>query len=121
MKVFSTHWRGGQPPLLVQEGFSWSGAVWGAIYLAAHRAWVPAALNASAALACVAASRAVHDGAPLAGLFLLQGCFVHDLRRWGLARAGWAPGPVVAAQDQDAALARLLDSGAGRAMAGEPA
>ncbi len=121
MRVFSSHWRGGDPPRLIQEGFSWAGAFWGAIYLAAHRAWVAATLNFAAALACLAAARALHDGAPLAGLFVLQGLFVRDLHRWGLARAGWIPGPIVAAQDQDAALARLLDSGTVPALAGEPA
>ncbi len=41
-------------------------------------------------------------------LAVLLGLFGHDLRRWSLARRGFLLAHVVAARDQDEAMARLL-------------
>ena len=108
MKIFTSHLRPGTAPLLVREGFSWPAFLFGFLYLAAHRAWIAAALNLAAFLLACALVRATGTGAPLLGLAVLQGLFAHDLRRWNLAQRGWVAGPVVAAADQDVAFGRLL-------------
>ncbi len=109
MKLFTTHTRPGEPPLLVREGFSGAAFWFGALYLAAHRAWTAAALTMAAFLLTLALVRLTHNLAPLAGFAVLQGLICPDLRRWSLDQRGFARGPVVAAPDQDQGLARLLD------------
>jgi hypothetical protein len=108
MRVYTTHFRAGADPILVREGFSWAGFLFGFFYLAIHRARVPAALTLAALILTQTLSSAIGNPAPLLGLAILQGLFAHDLLRWGLSRRGFAAGPVVAATDPDQALARLL-------------
>jgi hypothetical protein len=108
MKIYTSHTKPGDDPVLVREGFSWAAFLFGPLYLAAHRAWVPAALNLAAIILLQAICTAISSPAPMLGLAILQGLFARDLWRWGLARRGFAPGPVVAATNQDQAFARLL-------------
>jgi len=108
VRIYTSHLRAGDAPVLVREGFSWGGFFFGFLYLALHRAFVPAALNLAALIILQAACRAIGSPAPLLGLALLQGLFARDLWRWGLSRRGFEAGPVVAAASQDEALARLL-------------
>jgi hypothetical protein len=108
MKIYTSHTKPGDDPVLVREGFSWAAFLLGPLYLAAHRAWVPAALNLAAIILLQAICGALGSPAPMLGLAILQGLFARDLWRWGLARRGFASGPVVAATNQDQAFARLL-------------
>jgi hypothetical protein len=108
MRVYTTHFRAGADPILVREGFSWAGFLFGFLYLGLHRAWVPAALTLAALILTQAFCSLIGNPAPLLGLAILQGLFARDLWRWGLSRRGFAQGPVVAAADPDQALARLL-------------
>ncbi len=110
MKLFTTHLRPGQPPLLVREGFSGAAFWFGAFWLAAGRAWVPAGLTMAAFLLTLALCRWSGTMAPLVGLAVLQGLICPDLQRWSLDRRGFARGPVVTGGDVDQALARLLDA-----------
>ena len=108
MKIWTVHLRDAQPPALVREGFSPGCALFGPLWLALHRAWIPAAL-AFAAFAAVDsltadATRAVLD----LGLMLLLGLSGHDLRRWALDRRGFTLAEVVTAPNTDTAFARLL-------------
>ncbi len=108
MRIYTSHLRQGETPMLVREGFSWTGFLFGFLYLAVHRAWVPAALNLAALILLAALCDAINAPAPLLGLAILQGLFARDLCRWGLSRRGYATGPVVFAADPDQAFARLL-------------
>jgi hypothetical protein len=108
MKIYTSHFRQGETPILVKEGFCWPGFFLGFLYLAAHRAWVAAAFNLAAVILIAALCKAIFSPAPMLGLAILQGLFARDLCRWGLARRGYATGPVVAAPDLDQAFARLL-------------
>ncbi len=110
MKLFTSHARTGEPPILVREGFSGAAFWFGALWLAAHRAWTAAALTMAAALLTLALCRLAGSGIPLLGLFTLQGLICPDLLRWSLAQRGFQEGPVVAAPDQDMALRRLMDA-----------
>ena len=46
MRFWTAHVRQGTAPVLVREGFSWGALLFGPIWLAAHRAWIPAVLTA---------------------------------------------------------------------------
>jgi hypothetical protein len=108
VKVYTSHVKPGAVPVLVPEGFSWGAAIFGWIWLLFQRAWIAAALLFAAFVIVLTLSPHVSGFALLVGQFLLQGLFGRDLVRWSLAHSGYEPGPVVAAQDHDAALARLL-------------
>jgi hypothetical protein len=118
MKLFTTHLRPDQAPVLVREGFSWGAFLFGFLYFAVCGAWIAAVLDLAAVLLAYALGRATGSAAPLIGLFALQGIFGRDLLRWGLARRGFAEGPVVAAADHDQAFARLLGARADLIPAG---
>jgi hypothetical protein len=108
MRVFTTHQRQGEAPVLVREGFSWAAFFFGFLTLAVHRAWIQAALNLAALLLVLALCRGVQSAAPLLGLAILQGLCARDLLRWSLSQRGFVEGPVIAAADSDQALGRLL-------------
>ena len=110
MRLYTSHLRAGRPAILVREGFSGTAFWFGALWLAAHRAWVPAALTMAAFLLTLALVRLTGTAAPLAGLAVLQGLICPDLHRWSLDRRGYLRGPVVGGPDPDTALARLLDA-----------
>jgi hypothetical protein len=116
MNLFTSHTRpngpADEPPVLVREGFSWGACIFGALWLVAWRAWLPALLTFAVAVLVGALGRAVESAAPLLGLALLQGLLCPDLLRWSLARRGYVAGPVVAGPGREAALLRLLDAGA---------
>lgn len=111
MTIWTVHLRAGAAPVLVPERFSVMAALLGPVWLLWHRAWIAAVLLGCAeALALLLAPVALSGpfGLALAGLAGLHG---HDLRRWGLARRGFAETRVVAARDVEAAWLRLLDQG----------
>jgi hypothetical protein len=108
VKVFTSHLKPGEAPVMVLEGFSWGAAFFGWVWLLFHRAWVPAALMFAVSLLLLRASGALNSAAPGLALFVLQGMFGRDLVRWSLAMRGYQPGPPVVAANQDGALARLL-------------
>jgi len=116
MRVFTTHQRQADLPVLVREGFSWAAFFFGFLYLAIHRAWIQAALNLAALLLVGALCRALHSGAPLLGLAILQGLCARDLLRWSLAQRGFLEGPVITGLDSDQALGRLIDHRAGATL-----
>jgi len=99
-----------RPPVLVPEGFSWLAFFFSLLWLAWHRLWL-AALG-YLALALVLGLVLPPGPGFVAGLALqfLLGAHAHDLRRRKLARRGYVQTGVVAAPDQDRALARLLEA-----------
>jgi Protein of unknown function (DUF2628) len=108
MRIWTVHLRDNAPPVLVREGFSLGAALLGPLWLALHRAWVPAAL---ALAAWVAVDTLTADGTRLvldAGLVLLLGLSGHDLRRWSLDRRGFTLAEVVTGRNTDTAFAELL-------------
>lgn len=108
MRVFSAHTRAAAAPVLVPERFSWGAAILGPFWLFAHRAWIAGILAVVAAL-MIGWLAPGEWKVPLAvALGVLLGLFGQDLRRWSLARRGFLMAHVVAARDQDEALARLL-------------
>jgi len=108
MKVFTAHLREDSAPVLLREGFSFWAMVFGPVWLAGHRAWIPAGLVlAGEILLAVLADPPVSVTVFLAWRWLL-GLTGNDLRRWALAARGYTLAHVVTARDADTALARLL-------------
>jgi hypothetical protein len=90
--------------VLVAEGFSPGAFLFGPLWLAFHRAWLFAAI---ALVVDVAVSLLAPVWASLVLAWLL-GMFGRDLVRLGLDLRGYTLVHVVAASDEDSALARLL-------------
>ena len=109
MRIFTAHTCAGRPPALLREGFSWGAFVFGPFWLFGHRAWIAGVL---ALCAWINLAIVVPPAAAAPVLLVLHwalGLFGNDLRRWSLARAGYVLVHVVAAPNEDIALARLLE------------
>ncbi len=94
--------------MLVAERFSWGAAIFGPLWLWAHRAWIAGIVALFAAMAAGWLAPREWRLALVVALGWLLGLFGQDFRRWSLARRGFLLAHVVAARDQDDALARLL-------------
>jgi hypothetical protein len=107
--VWTVHTKANTKPVLVSEGFTWRGFVFGPFWLLAAGAWIPG-LIALALDLIIALARLGPAGAVLGfGVSWTIGLWGHDLIRWSLERRGFAMVHVVAERDEDAALSRLLD------------
>jgi len=110
MKVWTAHEKPNAIPLLVRDGFSFGAMVFGPLWLAAYRAWVPAgAVVLLTVLILILASPPASVVLTL-GLALIVGFSGRDLVRWCIARHGYLESGVVTGRNKDAALARLLDA-----------
>jgi len=108
VRVWTAHLRADAAPVLVPEGFSIGAFLLGPIWFLARGAFVPAALALAVALLAGLLTR---GGARIAlelGLAALLGLSGRDLVRWHLDLRGYRTAHVLAARDEDAALARLL-------------
>ena len=113
MRVWTVHpprEPGEATPVLLKEGFAWGAFLLALPWLLWHRLW----LEAMAYLGLVLLLGALLPdwAAPPAALALqfLLGVHAQDLRRAALARRGRPATLVVAAADEDSALARLMDA-----------
>jgi hypothetical protein len=110
VKVWTAHLHPAHPPALVRDGFSFGAFLFGPLWLALHRAWIPAVL------ALVATVLIMNLTGPPVGVVLLLGEMVllglsgRDLVRWSMARRGYTLVNAVVARNADAALLRLLDA-----------
>ena len=108
MTSWTAHTKPGRDPVLVKEGFAWGALLFGPLWFIANRAWIPAMLQ-GALLVVVAALVPARYGAVLElTLAVLAGLLGRDLVRWGLDRRGYTLAHVLAARDEEGALARLL-------------
>jgi hypothetical protein len=108
VKLYAALLKADAEPVLVREGFCWGALFLGPFWLAAHRAWIAAALSL-AAYVLIAALASESAAAILAtGLALILGFTGHDLRRWALENRGYLLCHVLAARSLDDALFRLL-------------
>ncbi|MGI4952135.1 MAG: DUF2628 domain-containing protein [Janthinobacterium lividum] len=108
MRGYTAHLKPGCTPVLVREGFSWAAWLFGPLWLAAHRAWVPAGLMAALMVALWALFPLPVILVIGFGLGWLTGLLGQDMRRWSLDRRGYVMAHVLAARDHDTALGRLL-------------
>jgi len=105
---WTAHVRPGAEPVLVREGFSLGAFCFGPLWLAAHRAWIPAVLSLVATVLILFLAADCTRDVLLGGLALLLGLSGHDLRRWSLDHRGYLLAQVVAARGETEALMRLL-------------
>jgi hypothetical protein len=108
LTFWTAHIRAGATPVLVREGFSWGALVFGPLWLAVHRAWVPAVLTLVATVLILSLTTAGSSVVLLGGLILLLGLSGHDLYRWSLDHRGYLLAQVIAASNEPEAVARLL-------------
>jgi hypothetical protein len=109
VKFWTAHIRAGAAPVLVREGFSWGALLFGPLWLAAHRAWIAAALSLAAFIPIIVLANDGIAAALLATLVVLLGLSGHDLRRWSLDLRGYLLAQVVFARNELEALERLLE------------
>ena len=109
MRFWTGHLRQGTAPVLVREGFAWGAMLFGPVWLAAHRAWIAAALALAAGILILALTRGAATGALMLALALWLGLSGHDLRRWSMPQRGFTLFGVIAARDETEAIARLLE------------
>ena len=108
MRSYTAHLKPGRTPVLSREGWSWGAALFGPLWLAGSRAWIPALLELAGFIGVLALAPAGLVRPLLFGSFLFNGLLGRDLVRWSLERRGYALNHVVVAPDADAALLRLL-------------
>ena len=108
MKLYSAHLKADAEPLLVRESFSWGALLFGPFWLAAHRAWIAAAISLAAYILIAALLPQPLRLVLTVTLAVLLGLTGHDLRRWTAERRGYLLVHVVAARGAEEALLRLL-------------
>ncbi len=108
MKIYTALVKHDAEPVLVREGFSLGALLFGPVWLAAHRAWVPAAI--SLAVYVVIGVLLPRQAAMIliAGVAVIHGLTGHDLCRWALEWRGYLLAHVLAASNRDDAFIRLM-------------
>jgi hypothetical protein len=101
--------RPGAAPVLVREGFAWGALLFGPLWLAAHRAWVPAALALAAGILVLALTAGPTATALMVALAIWLGVSGQDLRRWSMRHRGFTLFQIVAARNETDAFAKLLE------------
>jgi hypothetical protein len=110
MKVWTAHEKPNASPVLVREGFSFGALLFGPIWLAVHRAWLPALAMVLLTLLILLLTHAPAAIVLLLGLALLAGFSGRDLVRWSVTRHGYLETTVVTGRNQYEAQARLLEA-----------
>ncbi len=110
MRVYTAHVHARKPPVLVPEGFTWGGFLFGPLWLLARGAWTLGVITLALLVAlCAFAPPALRPSLAFA-LFLVIGLFGTDLRRWSLWLRAYDLEHVVTGRDQDEAFVRLLSA-----------
>jgi hypothetical protein len=109
VNFWTAHIRAGAAPVLVREGFSWGALIFGPFWLAAHRAWIAAALTLAAAVLIVFLTGDGVSAALLVTLIVLLGLSGQDLRRWSLDHRGYLLAQIIVAHTELEALGQLLE------------
>jgi hypothetical protein len=110
VRFYSTHLKAHEEPVLIPETFSWGALILGPIWLAAHKAWIAAAISLAAYILIAMLLNPNAVPIILAGVALLLGLLGHDLRRWSLERRGYVMTNVFVARNQLEALRSLLEA-----------
>jgi hypothetical protein len=108
VRIYAALLKADAEPVLVREGFAWGALVFGPFWLAAHRAWIAAAISLAAYGLIAALAPQPASAILAAGLALVLGLTGHDLRRWALQARGYLLVHVLAAGNRDDAFMRLL-------------
>lgn len=109
MRFWTGHLRPGAAPVLVREGFAWGALLFGPLWLAVHRAWIPATLVLAASILIFALTSGTSAAALMLAFAVWLGQSGQDLRRWSMRHRGVMLVEVVAARHETDALAKLLE------------
>ena len=110
MKLWTAHEKPRASPVLVREGFSVGALLFGPIWLAAHRSWLPAVAALLLAIIINVLTRPPASTILTIGLAVLTGLTGHDLVRWSIARRGYLESNIVAGGNEDEARAKLFSA-----------
>lgn len=108
MRFWTAHLHEDDIPLLIPEGFSVAAALFGPIWLAAHRAWIPALLLLAAMVTIAIFVPTLLLAVLAPACVTLLGLCGRDLVRWSIGRRGYYLAHVLAARSEAEALGRLL-------------
>lgn len=108
MKTYTALLKAGAEPVLVREGFSWGGLLLGPLWLAAHRAWIAAAISLAAYVLVAVLAPDPARGILAVGVAVILGLTGNDLRRWALENRGYLLVHVLSAGNRDDAFTHLL-------------
>ncbi|MEA2741125.1 MAG: hypothetical protein QOH05_4432 [Acetobacteraceae bacterium] len=108
MKIYAALLKSDAEPVLVREGFSWGALILGPFWLAAHRAWIAAAISLAGYILVAALAPWPLLSILTVGLAVILGLTGNDLRRWALEHRGYLLVHVLAARGWDEAWLRLL-------------
>jgi hypothetical protein len=110
VRYYTAHIRADAEPVLVREGFSWGALLFGPLWLAWHRSWIPAALSLAAGILIHALLSEPASGLASFGLAVFLGLTGHDLVRWSFEHRGYLLTHVLVARNETDAWARLLSN-----------
>jgi hypothetical protein len=108
VRIYTALLKNDAEPVLMREGFAWGALFFGPVWLAAHRAWIAAAITLAAYVLIAVFAPTPAAMILTAGLALILGFTGQDLRRWALEWRGYLLAHVLAARDRDDAFMRLL-------------
>lgn len=108
MTFWTAHIRPASTPVLVREGFSWGAFFFGPLWLAVHRAWIPAALALAGGVLIVILLPLSLATVTMSALAVVLGLSGQDCRRWSMDRRGFTLTQVIAARSEPEALGVLL-------------
>jgi Protein of unknown function (DUF2628) len=108
VKVWTAHEKPHTSPILLREGFSVGALIFGPLWLAMRRAWLPAGASLVLAIAILLVTHPPASIILILGEAVLLGFSGRDLARWSIARRGFLETNVVAARNEDEAQTRLL-------------
>jgi Protein of unknown function (DUF2628) len=108
VRLYAVHLKAGAEPVLMSEGFAWGTFFLGPLWLAAHRAWIAAALSLAAYVLIVSLASPALAVLLCAGVALLLGLNGHDMQGWALERQGYTLVNMVAGRRRDDAWMRLM-------------
>lgn len=108
MTFWTAHIRPSSTPVLVREGFSWGAFFFGPLWLAVHRAWIPAALALAAGILIVFLFPLGLAVVTMSALAIVLGLSGQDCRRWSMDHRGFRFTQVIAARSEPEALGVLL-------------
>jgi hypothetical protein len=108
VRLYSAHLKAHAEPVLVSEGFSWGALIFGPLWLAAHRAWIAAALSFAAYVFIAVLAPEPASSVMTVGLAVILGLIGNDLRSWALEHRGYVLVHILAGRRIDDAWMRLI-------------
>ena len=108
MRIYTALLKNDAEPVLMREGFAWGALFFGPVWLAAHRAWIAAAITLAAYVLIAVFAPTPAAMILTAGLALILGFTGQDLRRWALEWRGYLLVHVLTAINRDDAFMRLM-------------